>query len=96
MTGSPDPVEPAAFVASLEAEIGRLAEDGGYLAIVLHPFMLGWLGAEHLAALLDRVAAAAAGDEVWVAACAEVAEHVARRPRSALGTARCSTPASWT
>ena len=31
------------------------------MAIVLHPFMLGWLGAEHLAALLDRVACGLAG-----------------------------------
>ena len=60
MTGSPDPVSPAAFLASLEAAIDRLGEDGGYMAIVLHPFMLGWLGAETLAALLDRVALTAA------------------------------------
>jgi peptidoglycan/xylan/chitin deacetylase (PgdA/CDA1 family) len=73
--GSAEPLEPAAFVAWLEAEIGRLTEAGGYLAIVLHPFMLGWLGEEHLVALLDRIAAAA-GDEVWVAPCAEVAEYV--------------------
>ena len=74
--GSGDPVEPAAFATWLIAEIDRLAETGGYMAIVLHPFMLGWLGEEPLAALLDRVAEAAAGDDVWVARCAEVAEHV--------------------
>ena len=54
MTGSPDPVEPAAFVAFLETEIDRLAVDDGFLAIVLHPFMLDWLGEGHLRALLDR------------------------------------------
>ena len=76
ISGSGDPIEPAAFVAWLEAEIGRLAEAGGYMAIVLHPFMLGWLGDENLVALLDRVATMAAGGEVRVARCAEVAEYV--------------------
>lgn len=76
ISGSSDPVEPAVFAAWLAAEIGRLASTGGYMAIVLHPFMLGWLGDERVAALLDRVAAASAGDEVWVAPCAEVAEHM--------------------
>ncbi len=79
MTGSPDPVNPGAFVASLEREIGGI-ESGGYLAIVLHPFMLGWLGAENLAALLERIAAASAGDELWVACCADVAAHVLAHP----------------
>jgi len=79
MTGSPDPVEPAAFLASLEREIDRLTEDGGYIAIVLHPFMLGWLGAEHLAALLDRVLAARE-DGVWVARCIDVADRVLAEP----------------
>ncbi|MFP5388154.1 MAG: polysaccharide deacetylase family protein, partial [Thermoleophilia bacterium] len=67
--GSTDPIEPIRFVAWLEAEIDRLARDGGYTAVVLHPFMLDWLGEEPLAALLDRVAAAAAEDELWVATC---------------------------
>lgn len=87
IAGSPDPVEPARFGAWLEAEVGRLARDGGYLAIVLHPFMLGWLGEERLAALLDRVAEAAAGEEVWVARCVDTAEHVLAAPeRFADGT----------
>ena len=50
------------------------------MAIVLHPSMLGWLGDEHLAALLDRVATASRKGEVWVARCAEVAKHVRRAP----------------
>jgi hypothetical protein len=79
MTGSPDPVDPGAFVASLEREVAQL-EAGGYLAIVLHPFMLGWLGAQNLAALLDRIAAASAADELWVARCADVAAHVLADP----------------
>lgn len=92
--GSRDPVEPTRFLAWLEAEIGRLADGGGYLAIVLHPFMLGWFGEERLAALLDRVAAAA-GEEVWVAPCAEVAEHVAAHP-DRFGNGAVLDTASWT
>jgi len=76
ITGSPDPIGPPRFLAWLEAEIDRLARDGGYMAIVLHPFMFSWLGEERLAALLDRVAGAAAGGEVWVARCVDTAEHV--------------------
>ena len=87
MTGSPDPVEPATFLASLERSIDELASTGGYLAIVLHPFMLGWLGDENLAALLDRLAAAASQEQLWVARCEEVAEHVLAHPnRFAAGT----------
>jgi hypothetical protein len=95
ISGSADPVEPAALVAWLEAEIGRLAESGGYMAIVLHPFMLGWLGEERLAALLDRVAASAASDEVWVAPCAEVAEHLAAHSER-FGNGAVLDTASWT
>lgn len=89
MTGSPDPVEPAAFVASLEAELERLAE-GGFLAIVLHPFMVDWLGVENLDALLDRVAA---GD-VRLSRCRDVADGVLAEPeRFAGGTELDET--SW-
>jgi peptidoglycan/xylan/chitin deacetylase (PgdA/CDA1 family) len=80
ISGSRDAIEPAAFVSWLEAEIERLAQTGGYMAIVLHPFMLDWLGDELLTALLDRVATASAGDEVWVAPCAKVADYVSARP----------------
>jgi peptidoglycan/xylan/chitin deacetylase (PgdA/CDA1 family) len=80
INGSGDMIDPAAFGSWLEAEIERLARMGGYMAIVLHPFMLGWLGDEPFAALLDRVATATAVDEVWVAPCAEVADHVSARP----------------
>ncbi|MGE5281369.1 MAG: polysaccharide deacetylase family protein [Chloroflexota bacterium] len=93
MTGSPDPVEPATFVAWLRAEIDRLAGDGGYVAIVLHPFMLEWLGEEQLGALLDRVADAAAG-ELRVARCRDVADEVLSDPeRFAGGTSLDMT--SW-
>lgn len=91
MTGSPDPVEPTTFVASLRAEIDRLAEDGGFLAIVLHPFMLAWLGEERLDALLDSVAAA---EGLRVARCRDVADWVLAQPdRFAGGTVLDAT--SW-
>jgi hypothetical protein len=93
--GSGEPIEPATFVAWLEAEIGRLTEAGGHMAIVLHPFMLGWLGDENLVALLDRVAAAAAGDEVWVGRCVEVAEYVGARPER-FGNGAVLDSSSWT
>lgn len=93
--GSSDPIDPTAFVAWLDAEIGRLTEAGGYMAIVLHPFMLGWLGDERLAALLDRIAAAAVGDEVWVAPCAEVAEYIAAHSER-FGNGAVLDSSSWT
>ncbi len=93
--GSRDPVDPTRFTAWLEAEIDRLARDGGYMAIVLHPFMLGWLGEEPLAGLLNRVAAAATDDEIWVASCAEVAEHVVAHP-DRFGNGTVLDTASWT
>ncbi len=95
MTGSLDPIEPTRFLAWLEGEVGRLARDGGYMAIVLHPFMLGWLGEERLEALLDRVAAAAAGEEVWVTTCAEVADFVSAHP-DRFGNGTVLDTASWT
>ncbi len=92
MTGSPDPVEPAAFLVSLLRAIDDLVSAGGYLAIVLHPFMLGWLGDENLAALLDRLAASQ--DQLRVARCDEVADHVLAHPeRFAGATALDAT--SW-
>jgi peptidoglycan/xylan/chitin deacetylase (PgdA/CDA1 family) len=95
ISGSADPIEPVGFGTWLGAEIGRLTRDGGYMAIVLHPFMLDWLGEEQLAALLDRVAAAAASDEIWVASCAEVGDHIAAHPNS-FGNGTVLDAASWT
>lgn len=94
ISGSTDPIEPGAFAAWLITEIDELTEAGGHMAIVLHPFMFGWLGEERLTTLLDRVAEAAAGDDVCVARCAEVARYVAARPeRFETGTVLDS--ASW-
>lgn len=79
MTGSPGPLDPAAFLLNLGDDLGRLCRDGGYAAIVLHPAMLDWLGADGLDAILARVAAGRAAGELWVAPCADVAEHVLAR-----------------
>lgn len=80
IAGTGEPIGPAAFVAWLEAEIGRLAVAGGFLAIVLHPFMLGWLGDEQLERLLGAVAASASGGEVEVVRCDEAAGRVLADP----------------
>jgi peptidoglycan/xylan/chitin deacetylase (PgdA/CDA1 family) len=77
---SADPVDPLAFLASLLAEIDTLGERGGYIATVLHPVMLDWLGRELLEALLDRIAAAVRQGDLWVTRCDEVAEHVLAHP----------------
>ncbi len=66
IAGSSQPLGPAAFLAHLEAEIARLGEVGGFASIVLHPFMLEWLGHERLEALLGALAAGAARDELAV------------------------------
>jgi peptidoglycan/xylan/chitin deacetylase (PgdA/CDA1 family) len=95
MTGLPDPVDPAVFVAWLGSEIDRLAAEGGYLAIVLHPFMLTWLGEESLEALLDAIAAASEGEDLWVARCADVADHVLADP-ALFGNCTELDSASWT
>jgi hypothetical protein len=80
IAGIPEPLGPAAFLAGLEAELERLATDGGHLVVVLHLALLEWLGAERLAALLDRAAAAAAAGDLWVDTCAAVAERVLADP----------------
>jgi peptidoglycan/xylan/chitin deacetylase (PgdA/CDA1 family) len=76
ISGSPDSLDPGAFLAFLEVEIARLSSEGGFATFVLHPFMLAWLGTERLEALLDRAAAAARGEGLWVGRCDEAAEHV--------------------
>jgi peptidoglycan/xylan/chitin deacetylase (PgdA/CDA1 family) len=95
INGSGDPIEPGAFASWLAAEVDRLAQAGGYMAIVLHPFMLAWLGDEALLALLDRVATASAGGDVWVAPCAEVAGHVDAGPER-FGNGAVLDSSSWT
>lgn len=80
MTGSPEPLDPAGFLAHLKTEVDRLGKEGGFLSIVLHLFMLDWLGDERLGKLLDSLRAAARDGDLWVAPCADVAEHVLSHP----------------
>jgi peptidoglycan/xylan/chitin deacetylase (PgdA/CDA1 family) len=95
MTGSPDPLDPGAFLAHLEREIERLSRKGGFATIVLHLFMLDWLGEERLGALLDLVREARSQRDLWVAPCEHVAEHVLTHPGEFQGgTALDAT--SWT
>jgi peptidoglycan/xylan/chitin deacetylase (PgdA/CDA1 family) len=92
--GSADQVDPSTFVASLSAELDVLSRRGGYIAIVLHPVMLDWLGRENLAALLERVVTARERDGVWVAPCAAVAERVLGNPERFRGGTVLDTT-SW-
>jgi peptidoglycan/xylan/chitin deacetylase (PgdA/CDA1 family) len=80
IAGQAEPLDPGAYIAGLQAELERLAADGGYVATVLHPSMLGWLGDGGLGALLDRAAEAAAAEELWVAPCAAVADRILAAP----------------
>lgn len=95
MTGSPDPLDPAALAAFLERELAKLAEEGGYTTIVLHPFMIDWLGWQRLAQLLDRAAEASRRGDLWVAPCATVAEHVLANP-GLFHDGAVLDPTSWT
>jgi len=94
IAGRPDALDPAAFHAALEAELERLADEGGYLAVVLHLALLDWLGAELLAGLLDRARAAAAAGELWVSGCATVADRVLADPGEFAGGAELD-PRTW-
>jgi peptidoglycan/xylan/chitin deacetylase (PgdA/CDA1 family) len=95
MTGSPDPIDPGTFLAYLEAEIERVSHEGGFATIVLHLFMLDWLGEDRLSALLNRLNATTEAGSLWIARCTDVAEHVLDSPEMfAYGTSFDQT--SWT
>ncbi len=94
IAGRPEALDPAAFLAALEAELERLATGGGHLAVVLHLALLDWLGAERLADLLDRAAAAAAAGELWVSTCAAVADHVLANVEAFAGATELD-PRTW-
>jgi peptidoglycan/xylan/chitin deacetylase (PgdA/CDA1 family) len=94
MTGSADPLEPDSFLAYLDSELKRLAEAGGFAAIVLHPFMLEWFGGQRLTALLDRIAAAGKAGDLWVAPCRDVAAGVLASPAAFEGGTTLD-PTSW-
>ena len=94
IAGAGGTLDPGAFLAGLEAELARLATDGGYIAVVLHLAMLEWLGEERLEALLDRAAAASAVGELWVAPCAAASEHILAHPDAFREGAELD-PRSW-
>jgi peptidoglycan/xylan/chitin deacetylase (PgdA/CDA1 family) len=90
MAGSPDPIQPDAFLAYLETEIERFSHEGGFAVIVLHLPLLDWLGESNLASLLDKLSAS----DAWLARCDQAAEHVLAHPEAfAGGTTLDST--SW-
>jgi len=95
MTGSPDLVDPGIFLTTLEQALDELSRDGGYISIVLHLFMLDWLGEDRLGALLDLVAAGSERGELWVTRCRDAAEHVLATPE-AFRDGTVLDPTSWT
>jgi peptidoglycan/xylan/chitin deacetylase (PgdA/CDA1 family) len=90
MAGSPDPIEPDAFLAYLETEIERVSHEGGFATIVLHLPLLGWLGASNMASLLNKLSSS----DVWLARCDQAAEHVLARPEAFMGGATLDST-SW-
>ncbi len=76
ISGAPDPIEPDAFLTYLSTEIERLVMERDFATIVLHPFMLEWFGEDRLGSLFNRLDAVRRGGELWLATCADVAEHV--------------------
>jgi peptidoglycan/xylan/chitin deacetylase (PgdA/CDA1 family) len=90
MTGSPDPIEPAAFLVYLETAVERLEGEGGFLSIVLHLPLLDWLGESNLASLLRRLSSS----DAWLARCDRAAEHVIARPKAFMGGATLDST-SW-
>jgi peptidoglycan/xylan/chitin deacetylase (PgdA/CDA1 family) len=90
MTGSPDPIDAAGFLAYLEAEIGRFSGQGGFAVIVLHLPLLDWLGESNLASLLAKLRTSGA----WPGRCDQAAEHVLAHPEASMGGATLD-PTSW-
>lgn len=77
MTGSPDPLDPTAFVDYLSTEIDHLRANGGFLTIVLHLYLVHqWLGEESLAHILNKLSTPQADGDLWVAPMRDVAGHV--------------------
>lgn len=76
MTDSPQPVDAGAFLGYLESELARLAADGGFTTVILHPMMFDWLGEDRLGTLLNSLSKARKENRLWVAPCAEIAAHV--------------------
>jgi peptidoglycan/xylan/chitin deacetylase (PgdA/CDA1 family) len=90
MTGSPDPLDPGAFLTYLETETERLAHEGGFATIVLHLPLLAWLGESNLDSILDRLSST----QSWVARCDQAAERVLAHPEAFIGGATLDST-SW-
>jgi peptidoglycan/xylan/chitin deacetylase (PgdA/CDA1 family) len=76
MSGSPDPLDAGAFLAYLESELARLASEGGFTTVILHPMMFDWLGEDRLGTLLGWLGKGRKENRLWLAPCAAVAAHV--------------------
>ena len=77
MTGSAESIDPDRFLAHLETELGRLAEEGGFATFVFHPITVdAWFGEDRLGVLFDRVATAKESGELRVTPCRDVAAHL--------------------
>jgi peptidoglycan/xylan/chitin deacetylase (PgdA/CDA1 family) len=93
IAGSVESLDPSAFRGYLEREIKRLADKGGFTTIVLHLPMFDWWGEEQIGDLLNRLAEASRG-EIWLAPCADIAEHVLANP-SAFENDTALDPTGW-
>jgi peptidoglycan/xylan/chitin deacetylase (PgdA/CDA1 family) len=71
---------PAEFAEALVERLSRLRHEGGHLSIVLHPFMLDWLGPERLADLLELVADYDRRGELCVENCGRLADGLLSGP----------------
>ncbi|HEY5976882.1 MAG TPA: polysaccharide deacetylase family protein [Solirubrobacterales bacterium] len=80
ISGSPEQIEPGAFVHHLEREVASLTERGGFAVLVLHPVTFDWLGQERLEEILDLVAEASRGNAIEVATMREIAARVLADP----------------
>lgn len=78
MTDSPDPIDPATFLAYLTTEIDHLQAAGGFISIVLHLPLLDWLGENNLATILNQLSST----QAWVARCDQAAEHILSHPEA--------------
>jgi len=96
MTGSPNPLDPAAFVDYIGSEIDRLRTDGGFLTIVLHLYLVHqWLGEKSLAHILNKLSTPQVDGDLWIAPMRNVAEHVLESPDAFVGGASLDTT-TWT
>jgi peptidoglycan/xylan/chitin deacetylase (PgdA/CDA1 family) len=78
MTGSPDPIDPDAFIAYLNEEIEDTEQEEGFISIVLHLPLLAWLDESGLRSLLAKLSSS---NDMWIARCDDVATHLVAHPR---------------